>query len=125
MFELVTECADDVVKHFLKKVENGEKINIELKEFFARYTNDIIASCAFGLKINSFDDPENEFYTSGRAILNFTGLKQAFRVLIVNKLPAVARAFNITISGPFAKLFNDTILNTMDVRKKNNIYRPI
>lgn len=76
MFELVTECADEnVVKHFLQKAKNEEKINIELKEFFTRYTNDVIASCAFGLKINSFTDPENEFYTNGRILMNFTGFK--------------------------------------------------
>lgn len=57
MFELVADCADDVVKHFLKKIENGEKIEVEMKDFFTRYTNDNIASCAFGLKINSFADP--------------------------------------------------------------------
>lgn len=77
MFELVAECADDVVKHFLQKAENGEKINVEMKDFFTRYTNDVIATCAFGLKINSFADPDNDFYRSGKILMNFTGFKQA------------------------------------------------
>ncbi|XP_055306358.1 uncharacterized protein LOC129570685 [Sitodiplosis mosellana] len=125
MFELVTECTDDVVKHFLNKVQKGEKINIEMKDFFTRYTNDVIASCAFGLKINSFEDPTNEFFLNGKIIMNFTGLKQLFRIVIINKLPAVARALNISFTDPpIAKSFRDTILDTMDIRKKNNIHRP-
>lgn len=62
MFELVSECADDVVKHFTKRAKNGEKINVEMKDFFSRYTNDVIATCAFGHKVNSFTEPENGKY---------------------------------------------------------------
>lgn len=62
MFELVAECADEMVNHFLKRAENGEQINVEMKDFFSRYANDVIATCAFGIKINSFAEPENHFF---------------------------------------------------------------
>lgn len=42
MFELVSECADDVVEHFAKQSSEG-KINVEMKDFFSRYANDVIA----------------------------------------------------------------------------------
>lgn len=51
MFELVAECTDDVVKHFLNKVKSGEKINIEMKDFFTRYTNGFVLSLSFRIKL--------------------------------------------------------------------------
>ncbi|XP_031624496.1 probable cytochrome P450 9f2 [Contarinia nasturtii] len=125
MFELVSECADDVVKHFVHKVESGEKVNIEMKDFFGRYTNDVIASCAFGLKINSFLEPENEFYLNGKTLMNFTSFKAMCRMVVLTKLPALARALNITSTDPvIAKSFRETILTTMEIRKKNKFFRP-
>lgn len=48
MFELVA----DFFKHFFTKAKTRQKIKIEMKGFFSRYTNDVIASCAFGLTVN-------------------------------------------------------------------------
>ncbi|KAG4072707.1 hypothetical protein HA402_001819 [Bradysia odoriphaga] len=125
MFELIAECTDGVVEHFLKKVKCGEKINLEMKDFFTRYANDVIASCAFGLKVNSFTEPQNEFYTNGKYLLNFTGLKQLLKMLAMFQMPTVARIFGISLTGgPIGKSFYDTILNTMKYRKEKNIFRP-
>lgn len=123
--DLVAECTDDVVNHFLKQAENGEKINIEMKDFSSRYTTDVIATCAFGLKVNSFAQPENEFYLNGKSLLNFKGLKQMLTILLMYVLPAIARALNISLSvGPIAKFFHDKILDTIKIRKEKNNFRP-
>lgn len=124
-FELVTECADDVVKHFLMRSASGEKINLETKEFFSRYTNDVIASCAFGIKINSFANPNNEFYVNGKELMNFSGIKKLIKNIIINKLPALGRALHMQIvEGFFANKFKTLILETMEFRKSHNIFRP-
>lgn len=44
---------------------------LELKDLCARYTTDVIASCAFGLKAHSIDNPEAEFRQNGRAVFDF------------------------------------------------------
>lgn len=125
MFELVADCADDVVKHFLKKSENGERIAIEMKDFFTRYTNDVIATCAFGLKINSFANPKNEFYLNGKILMDFSSIKAIIKLLIIDKMPKIARALNISFANrTIANSFKNTILDTMEIRKKNNIHRP-
>lgn len=125
MFELVTDCTDDIIKHFLKRIENGQRINVEMKDFYSRYTNDIFATCSFGLKINSFADPDNEFFVNGIKFFDFTGVKTMCRIILVNKLPALARMLNMTFSeGLMEDTFRHTILDTMQMRKHNNIYRP-
>lgn len=125
MFELVSDCANDVVNTFSAKAKAGELIDIEMKDFFSRYTNDVIASCAFGIKVNSFTDPANEFYVSGRKIMNFGSFSMIIRMFLLNKLPSIARLFKLQFSEmPPAKLFKSMILDTMDMRKIQNIYRP-
>lgn len=124
MFELVTECASNIGNHFSEKLQNGDKVDIETKDFSSRYTNDVIASCAFGLQINSFVEPQNEFFINGKTLFNFTGFKQGIKLLVMSKMPVIARALGISLcNGPIGQSFSDIILNTMKVRKENNIQR--
>lgn len=125
MFELVSDCAINVVNHFSMKATAGEVIDIEMKEFFSRYTTDTIASCAFGLKVNSFSNLENEFYVSGKKIMNFTGFAMMLRIFLLNKMPWFARLFKLQLSEmPTSKLLKSMILDAMNMRKSQNIYRP-
>lgn len=125
MFELVAESVDEVINHFSKKVDNGERIDIEVKDFFTRYTNDVIATCAYGLKINSLIDPENEFYLNGKILTDFTSFKQVLKAMFIMQLPSVASALGIPFTdATVAKKFRETILQTMEMRKNDNIYRP-
>jgi cytochrome P450 family 6 len=46
----------------------------------ARYTTDVIGSCAFGLNVNSIEDPNDNFRVMGRKMLEvdfIQGLKNA------------------------------------------------
>jgi cytochrome P450 family 9 len=46
-----------------------------MKDLFTRYTNDVIATAAFGIKCDSLKNPKNEFYEMGRDITNFGGVR--------------------------------------------------
>lgn len=46
----------------------------------ARYTTDVIGSCAFGLSVNSIENPKDQFRVMGRKMLEvdfIQGLKNA------------------------------------------------
>ncbi|KAF4519270.1 hypothetical protein B566_EDAN002159 [Ephemera danica] len=58
MSRLVTECTQQMIS-FLEK-HHGDK-EIEMKGFFGRFTLDVIASCAFGIKCDSLSNPDAEF----------------------------------------------------------------
>lgn len=125
MFELVNECAVDAASHFRKRSENEKVISIEAKDIVSRYTNDVIATCAFGLKIDSFLNPDNEFYTNGRKLMDFSSLKRVFNLIMIMVVPKIAKALNITFSDqPVANVFRETILTTLKVRQENHIHRP-
>ncbi|XP_031640704.1 probable cytochrome P450 9f2 [Contarinia nasturtii] len=125
MFELVSECADEIVKYFQKKSANGEKINIEMKDFFSRYTNDVIATCAFGIKVNSYADPNNDFYANGKKILNFGGFFKTLKFFAIIIFPKITRGLKLKFFDPLvSNFFKNMILDTMKMRQNNKIHRP-
>ncbi|EFN79174.1 Cytochrome P450 9e2 [Harpegnathos saltator] len=63
MFTLMSECAVDFTKSLSEKVK--DKSDMDMKELFTKYTTDVIASCAFGIKVDSMKNPTNEFYFYG------------------------------------------------------------
>jgi len=46
-------------------------INVEMKNLFTRFTNDLIATTVFGTKTDSLKNPRNEFYIMGQKLTNF------------------------------------------------------
>jgi cytochrome P450 family 9 len=51
-----------------------------------RYANDVIASCAFGLKVDSMADEQNEFYVKGKTASTF-GFRQFLLFFAVMNFP--------------------------------------
>ncbi|XP_055306497.1 probable cytochrome P450 9f2 [Sitodiplosis mosellana] len=125
MFDLTSECAEDVVKHFLSKVKSGERINAEMKEFATRYTNDVIATCAFGLKINSFSNPDNDFYKNGISLLTYRGWWDVVKSIAKVSIAKITRVFKPKIvDETITNWFKSSILDTMTKRREKNIVRP-
>ena len=51
--------------------------------FVGSYTMDVIASTAFGLDVQSQQDPNNQFVKMGKKILDFSGI--SFTILVLGK----------------------------------------
>lgn len=52
-------------------------VEVEAKDIFSYYTNDVIATAVFGLKINSLEDPNCEFYKMAKKATDFSGIQFA------------------------------------------------
>jgi len=52
----------------------GNILVVEMRDLFTRYTNDVIATSAFGIECDSLKNPKNEFYEMGRDVTNFGGV---------------------------------------------------
>lgn len=74
MFTLMEECAQQFADHF-KNASTTGVLEVELKDAMSRYTNDVIASTAFGLRCNSLEEKNNEFYLMGKAATDITPLR--------------------------------------------------
>lgn len=125
MFQFVNECAEDMVNHLIDESKQGKPVRWEMKELFSRYAVDVIASCAFGLKVNSLQDRTNEFFTIGTSSFNLKTLKVALRLVLIRTLPKLMRAINLEFFSAHAKrFFKSMVLDTMEERKKKQIIRP-
>lgn len=71
MFSIMEDCARRYIGFFSKN--NPGSLDVELKDIFSRYANDIIATTAFGVECDSLTQQDNEFYHMGKAINNITG----------------------------------------------------
>ena len=70
-------------------------LTFEFKEFFRRFTNDAIATCAFGVDVDSFKDLENEFYKSGERAQDYNIIIQSKLVLYM-LIPSLMKvSFNL------------------------------
>lgn len=92
MFGLMNECLNECLGRLRDATKSGKSHDIELKGWFTRLSNDIIASTAFGLKINSYEDKNNEFYMIGQSISNFRG-KQMIKFFVSNTMPIIQKVF--------------------------------
>lgn len=64
---------------------------LELKDLYTRYTNDVIATAAFGIGTDSLKNPTNEFYIMGQKAFTTGRLRmiKIFGYLISPKLMQV------------------------------------
>lgn len=124
MFDLVSECGAEMAQTFLKRAETGS-VDCEMKDVFSKYTNDVISSTAFGYKVNSFENENNEFYQSGKKFLQFGSPKQAFKLVMILLVPKIASFFKMSLVGSkVTTFFRSLVLDTMEHRFKQGIFRP-
>ena len=53
IFQLVVECGEEMVKCIKEETGKTEKYVPEMKDLFSRFTNDVIATSAFGIKVHT------------------------------------------------------------------------
>lgn len=86
MFPLIDFCAKQSCEYLMR----NSKKEFELKELFGRIGNDVMATCAFGLSVDSLDHPNNEFYLRAKETSNFTGFN-AFKFLLTCNYPTIMK----------------------------------
>lgn len=123
MFILMSECAADFVK-FLSTLPTVDKSDMDMKDAFTKYTNDVIATCAFGIKIDSMKNPTNKFYVYGKEATNFLGLR-SIKFLFLRTFPKLGTMLDIKlIDNRVSNFFKDIIKTTIDTRDAEHITRP-
>ncbi|XP_011266968.2 cytochrome P450 9e2 [Camponotus floridanus] len=120
MFTLMSECAVDFASYLSTPIS----ADIDMKDVFTKYTNDIIATCAFGIKINSMKDPTNKFFAYGKEATSFFGTRP-IKVFFLRMFPTLGRILNVKlIDKHVSDFFKDIIKTTIATRDAENITRP-
>ncbi|KAI4464070.1 cytochrome p450 [Holotrichia oblita] len=121
IFSLMTECADEYVKYFLKQKKTVE---IELKDTTTRYTNDVIATVAFGVKCDSINEQNNEFYRMGKKTTTFTFARNLI-FLLYTMFPQLCKTLKISLfPSDIYDFFVNLTKDTIKARETHGIVRP-
>lgn len=121
MFNLMSECADNFERHLKNEVETNNRV--ECREHAARYSTDVIGSCAFGLDTKALADEDSEFRKIGRMIFH-VGLDRRIKRLMAETSPRLYSLLRLSIHRPeVTRFFARTMRETVESRKKNNIVR--
>jgi cytochrome P450 family 6 len=106
----------------LEKSASDEEV-IEIKDILARYSTDVISSCAFGIQCNCLKNPDTEFRQWGRKIFA-PSLRNGIMPLIASTVPILLKVFKVHLLDPsISKYFLSVIEETVNYRERNNITR--
>nr|XP_015838530.1 PREDICTED: cytochrome P450 9e2 [Tribolium castaneum] len=119
LFGLMDECAKNFTGHF---TQNETKL--EMKDVFSKFANDVIASTAFGIRIDSLQDPTNEFYKLGSSFINF-GWWDIAKVLVMQLSPGLANLLQLRVfSEETSTFFRSLVKDNIRKRQSEGIIRP-
>ncbi|XP_051157199.1 cytochrome P450 9e2-like [Leptopilina boulardi] len=123
LFELVSKCSENFIKYFL---DNLEEINsVEMKDIFTRYTNDVIATAAFGITVNSLKDRNNEFYLKGKQVTDFSSIRRGLKIFALRFFKPIMKLLNESLlPRSCINFFQKIIQETVKIRDEKNIIRP-
>ncbi|XP_044762892.1 cytochrome P450 9e2-like [Coccinella septempunctata] len=123
MFVLMHECARNFADYLADKQE--DMIEMELKDAFTRYSNDIIASTAFGVQCDSLRDGENQFYINGKRATDFSGFVKNLKFVLHAVLPKLSKLLKATFfDKEISDFFRGVVRDSLEYRESNKIDRP-
>lgn len=110
-------------KTILKETVGEDGQVIEIKEVLARFTTDVIGTCAFGIECNSLSDPNAKFLHMGRKIF-VEPRHKPFVLGLIDSFPKIAKLFRVKmVADDLSAFFMKLVEDTVDYREKNNIHR--
>ncbi|XP_013172507.1 PREDICTED: probable cytochrome P450 9f2 [Papilio xuthus] len=120
MMPFMTEISESMVEY----LKDYALEDIDVCDLMRRYSNDVIASCAFGCQVNSVKDKENEFYKTGQSLFEMTTLQRT-KLILSMYFPSLAKNLGLKVfKEKDISFFQNLVKDTMEYREKNNIERP-
>lgn len=125
MFGTVVEVGDHLTTTVDKAVKaaTADGGDVEIKELCARFTTDVIGTCAFGIECNSLENPNAEFRNMGRMLFEKPRHNQLVQAFILTNAKLAKKLRCKFLRDDISKFFMDAVRNTVDHRVKNGIKR--
>ncbi|KAL0103190.1 hypothetical protein PUN28_017495 [Cardiocondyla obscurior] len=123
IFELMLECGKNL-DAYLKSLDLEDKeLEMEVKDLTARFSTDIIGITAYGLNVNSVNNPDAEFRKHGRKIFDFDIIR-AFEFLATFFFPPIVSILRLKFFGKETTNFlRDVLWGTITERIKSGAKR--
>lgn len=123
MFQLLADVSQKFCTFLKNDLSDDKTLECDVLDIITRFTNDAIASTAFGLEINSLKDKTNEFYMTGKSVSTIDGIRGLI-FLAYGTIPKLMNFLRIKfINENDANYFRKIVHNTIKYREQNNIVR--
>lgn len=125
-FGLLSNHAQDFIKHFEKKAGSDGTNDINVLEIFSRFTADGIATAALGFEGDCVKNENSFVYQMVKNILrDFTGPIGALKFMFGITFPKLYASLNIQLTSQnTVNFFKRVVIDVMEERDRNNITRP-
>lgn len=121
MAESIEDCTSYLHQELIEKSASGGALEYNMMDILSACANDVIGSCAFGIRTNSLKDKDNEFFQTGKSI---TYAVQNVKTLVVSSLPRLASWLKLKIiDKKYDDFFRDVVRSNIQQRKEQNIVR--
>jgi len=121
MFQKLVECGKGLQTCLEKVGERGDVI--EIKDVLARFSTDIISSCAFGIQCNCLKNEDAEFRKWGRKIFE-PSMKRIIIGILSGTVPVVLDTLKLSpLDSDVTKYFRNMVQESVEYREKNNVKR--
>ncbi|KAH8410922.1 hypothetical protein KR222_009838, partial [Zaprionus bogoriensis] len=121
MFSVVGEVGNRLVDT-LEEIATANN-DVELKELCARFTTDVIGTCAFGLECNSLADPNAEFRIKGKELFEKRRNNQLVQAFLFTNANLARKLKLKALPDDLHAFFMNAVRDTVEYRKKNGIKR--
>ncbi|XP_023219443.1 cytochrome P450 3A41-like isoform X2 [Centruroides sculpturatus] len=118
MAYLIRECAEKFTENLKNKVPINENQTLDCKSYLSTYPIDVIASTAFGTKLNSLEDPNNEFVNKARQASNTDA---SLRLTLFFLFPKLIRFLKVDIFGGAFDFFQQFALHVVKRREEEKM----
>jgi cytochrome P450 family 6 len=121
MFQRLVECGGELERCLENIAEQGKVI--EVKDVLARFSTDVISSCAFGIECNCLKNEDAEFRQWGRKLFAPT-VRSIVVGLLSGIAPVVLDTLRLsTIDLDISKYFQKMVHETVEYREVNGVKR--
>lgn len=121
MFYLLAECGEE----FQKLIDASSETHrpFEIRELAAKFTIDVIGSCAFGIQINALTDEESEFHRTAKKLSKPSYTATLWRMLRT-AMPKLYKFLDVQVIDPeVSKFFKNVVSQMINEREEHGIKR--
>ncbi|XP_033339723.1 cytochrome P450 6k1 isoform X3 [Megalopta genalis] len=121
MFYLLEECSEE----FQKLIDESSKTvrPIEARELAAKFTIDVIGTCAFGIQINALTDEESEFHRAAKK-LSKPSYKTTLWRMLRTAVPKLYKFLGVQVIDPgVTEFFKNVVSQMISQRQKHAVKR--
>lgn len=121
---LVNDCTFNLCANIKEEIQRTNNDTFDMKELLQRYVANTIASTAFGVTVNTFEDKNDEFFKHGYSAANLDGI-QGMKFFAFQSIPKIMSFFKVPMMHQKdTDYFRSMIRQNMKYREENNIFRP-